>query len=1083
MSYYPVISRLSTLGLRQHQEFDYDFHDFRTDFIGESGAGKSMVADLLQLILVGSEAFESATAAMGGKRTPDGMVLKTKEGRGTDIGYAFLNVKLSESEFVVIGTYIQSAGRSTIPFVIQHGFDEMELKPLKQPLSYQDFLLDDKIIPLEELGQYLETKGFACKSWQRRRQYHKFLYQHELLALDLSENEKVLKDYATIIQSFSRGKSLETQKGSALKDFLFGDEAARRIYSNYQSSVNELQEGFEQYIRNKSDIDLITRKQRRLSQLLMLEHETATARYNSLLHDLQYTHQENENWKQEVTALAGSTRTHFNSLQILRSTLEYLEEKSSADEAAELIRYRKAMHEYTIQEKKWHTIQSVDTWLQKYCTTIDELLSVFQYLVKLRHYGVIWKDVNRILDDKGLHQLLDSLSPIQSATGLIELLDIAINNMQAEVKEKEAFQQFIDINDKGSLGRWALEQRRGFNLQEESMIMHFKELSTRKPGNTNGRMLRYIPTPEALFRSYSITEPDDAGGWLHLNGIREYIPWVEKQILSSNNQQHIQQFFEQEMRNIKEQIRRLENNIAIHKQLKKVVIDVDFDSYLQALTMSEQIIGIEQEDDFMKQSETLVKEHIAAYEAKDIVSESYADAKSELDAALENMQYANTFHSSINTLLSGVRNLLNENSWNSIWQEIFDAMLPPLENAVLAEQERTYLHASLGRQSDKVHFLEEKIEHHRKELNSFKLKDAWSKLKEAEKEYAVATSEFKKVYTQIPEGVFEDKTQRQEGAQLRISYQTKKSEFESVYRDVIDAFIQNDKYRFENIYDTTELSLTLLPAAFQGLEVTTTNMIDLIGSYLAKINDKNRELNKRKFQKINDLLDQVMDEVNDRLSMVRRIDLFLNEEGKEITGGHRVRLQSSPSKEYPVEWIDRFQAMLKDETEDLLDTKLSEGVSLEDKMVAAFYACSGSRSKPKIEKLLDPNSYFELEFSMRSESGLVNKGSNGQSYAGIALLCIARLHIIGAGVGSKGRNGIRFMPIDEAEGLGSNYDMLYNIAKQYKYQIVSFAINPLGTFTDGELYMYMLSKDLSTGEDINYVPLAIRCERDMDLLN
>ncbi|RPJ66145.1 MAG: hypothetical protein EHM20_17665 [Alphaproteobacteria bacterium] len=58
----------------------------------------------------------------------------------------------------------------------------------------------------------------------------------------------------------------------------------------------------------------------------------------------------------------------------------------------------------------------------------------------------------------------------------------------------------------------------------------------------------------------------------------------------------------------------------------------------------------------------------------------------------------------------------------------------------------------------------------------------------------------------------------------------------------------------------------------------------------------------------------------------------------------------------------------------------------------------------------------------------------------------------------KIKPGIRFMPIDEAEGLGSNYDMLYQIAKQYDYQIISMCINPLGKFRENEQYLYILHK-------------------------
>lgn len=88
--------------------------------------------------------------------------------------------------------------------------------------------------------------------------------------------------------------------------------------------------------------------------------------------------------------------------------------------------------------------------------------------------------------------------------------------------------------------------------------------------------------------------------------------------------------------------------------------------------------------------------------------------------------------------------------------------------------------------------------------------------------------------------------------------------------------------------------------------------------------------------------------------------------------------------------------------------------------------------------------------------------------------------MIGVADSRKTQSGIRFMPIDEAEGLGSNYDMLYNIANAHDYQIISLSINPLGKFNDGEQYMYMLHKNTKSEEDVNNTPVGIFCEADKE---
>ena len=114
MKNYPRIYSLSTLGLIHHYENDYLFHNMRTDFVGDSGSGKSIIADLLQLIFVGSEMFESATRTMDEKRELDGLVLRTPH-KGIDIGYAFLNIEIQSRHYIVIGCYLESNSKRTKP--------------------------------------------------------------------------------------------------------------------------------------------------------------------------------------------------------------------------------------------------------------------------------------------------------------------------------------------------------------------------------------------------------------------------------------------------------------------------------------------------------------------------------------------------------------------------------------------------------------------------------------------------------------------------------------------------------------------------------------------------------------------------------------------------------------------------------------------------------------------------------------------------------------------------------------------------------------------------------------------------------
>ena len=181
MKNYPIIKRLSTLGIVHHQAFDYDFNPFRTDFVGEGGAGKSMISDILQLICVGTSAFHSPTKSTG-KREPNTMVLRT-DGKGTDMAYAFINVEIEKDRFIVIGIYLESSGTSNM-FIIQSGNnfdDETQLIPFETILGYNDFLKNDEILPIENLKEHItNTLQLTCESWYKTSNYHKILFKNEI---------------------------------------------------------------------------------------------------------------------------------------------------------------------------------------------------------------------------------------------------------------------------------------------------------------------------------------------------------------------------------------------------------------------------------------------------------------------------------------------------------------------------------------------------------------------------------------------------------------------------------------------------------------------------------------------------------------------------------------------------------------------------------------------------------------------------------------------------------------------------------------------------------------------------------------
>ncbi len=259
-------------------------------------------------------------------------------------------------------------------------------------------------------------------------------------------------------------------------------------------------------------------------------------------------------------------------------------------------------------------------------------------------------------------------------------------------------------------------------------------------------------------------------------------------------------------------------------------------------------------------------------------------------------------------------------------------------------------------------------------------------------------------------------------------------------------------------------------------------VIGKIQGHLEQINNKNRDLNSKKIRKIEDLLDDVQMAVGEYADTIRKINRFFGDGERRISGNYKLYLDNNPAKEFPVRWLSEFKKRASEQLnlfEISIADKLSSFISIEEKIVHAFRELTDNHNDDiTIKELLDPNSYLELSLDMQDSRGKSNKGSTGQTYAAIASLCIARLSIVGSKNYEKD-SGIRFMPIDEAEGLGSNFDLLYEIAQKYDYQIITFSINPLGRYD--EQFIYILHRNLDADININYTPMSIRSKEDIKI--
>ncbi len=278
---FPRIFSLSTIGIKQHFNTDYLFHPYRTDFSGESGSGKSMIADMIQLVLIGSSEFKSSTD--GNKhRDVKGMLIDLK-GKSSSRGYVFLNIETSLKKFITIGVYIESTSNVAEMFIVQNSYDWNTLTPLNQPIRTKDFIIDNKIDTIGNLCEKIES--CQIKTFKTKK-FHQILYDNNILSLDLTKDEN-LKSYSSILRSFSRGKGFKIESEN-LKKFLFGEDDQNSIMLKYTEEVNNINNDFHEHKRYQEEINEINEKQKLLKSVLEKNKTSNDLNEKYLIHKHNY---------------------------------------------------------------------------------------------------------------------------------------------------------------------------------------------------------------------------------------------------------------------------------------------------------------------------------------------------------------------------------------------------------------------------------------------------------------------------------------------------------------------------------------------------------------------------------------------------------------------------------------------------------------------------------------------------------------------------------------------------------------------------------------------------------------------------
>ncbi|MBN8703855.1 MAG: hypothetical protein J0M08_12380, partial [Bacteroidetes bacterium] len=256
MSKYPRIYALSTVGVRQHNNSDYLLHPVRTDFTGDNGLGKSIIADLMQLVFIPKrDMWRPGTEGVDkNDRRIEGIPLNKDY---VQYAYTFITIERYQGRFITMGVYIPKNSRLPVrPFIVQKS-DDFESKTLisfDHPLKATDFIDENKnTLDLRELKEHLKAKyGLTLKDFFKSDEinlYYELLYKNQLVPIDLTK-ETNLKTYAKVLQSFARAKTLDITNSRSLQNFLFEDN--HDIKNLFDEQKDLLVSYIRQYNTNRS---------------------------------------------------------------------------------------------------------------------------------------------------------------------------------------------------------------------------------------------------------------------------------------------------------------------------------------------------------------------------------------------------------------------------------------------------------------------------------------------------------------------------------------------------------------------------------------------------------------------------------------------------------------------------------------------------------------------------------------------------------------------------------------------------------------------------------------------------------------
>lgn len=1069
MKDFPRIHSLGTINIIHHQHFDYELHPFRTDFTGDSAVGKSIITDLLQLIIIGSTEYESSTTGQD-DRPFNTLVIESSE-KG-DYGYAYLNIEIAKEEYLLMGCYIERNAKMSQAFIVQGGldFEQQKFEPFYRPFVVEDFVDEDNLLTLADLDAKLnQTEHYGCHIYQHFKDYHEALFKNDLLPIDIAGSKSALQDYAKILQAFSR-KGISVKNDVKLQEFLFGKEHSQIYYQTYLEAVKKFEDSVSMHRNNKAYIESMKTKSDSIEKLYELKKQKDKSQRAFIEVDWNYQKRIKKESKKNIKSLL---KNHLDA----RHNLDRLNglKTDKLREVQEQINVQKPKEEelrttFDTYHKRFQLLNSAKTIKEELELGTDtQLRDAVNVYLEQQKFDMALAKLNNKLKETGLTKAFNELDFNQDLKQIIDQQDDAIRDLEEKLSLAEELIKFNDFNDPETLSYWILNRGKACSPIEESVLRHFQDVNTVIPKSPKTDS-RYIPAPEQLI---SVLDKEDikvvdGNFWLDLSGLNIYVKNVETQIFDTDDSNKIKAVLLKTQKENQEQLKQFKNEIEHIKKLRGFLLN-ELSQIPNAIPA-----WLAKENKDVATTAKAELEKIATENIDQIIKD--LKDEDELLKLYEEAEKEKNEHSQL------LRNL-----------ETIEDQLPKTETITIGALEDKLealleMYQISRTQADKKFAFKDKtfaLDYQKEYQRQSNILTEINQLDELLEENDTSKKRFLEIETVFSEWLseFSEVKITQENYDSALSKHTVNSEaYAKQFDAMLIAYQLEDKSaQFENDKNFMELVRLLLPhSLFKQISFVEAAVIPKILEHLEEINDDIARLNQNKLRSIRDILQVLRSAINDQVSHSRKMNSFFKEDYMVISGENTASLRPELRKDISLQWINDFLANIGQldygifDYENSLTSKMDDLPTIEEKILSAYKEYSSTPlPNVSVRELLNPFSYYTLDYKLLTKSGKKNSGSTGQTYSSIALLCIAKLSLIKDGKVNT-NPGLRFLSIDEAEGIGSNFDMLKDLAQEFDYQVISIGINP-NKLSRKNQYIYRLSKR-KDHDRINHHPSVIFSE-------